>query len=285
MVAGSFSKAARYLRKNGISAFLSRARDKLVDPFVQYWYTDHLWEGKIFERMGNKSKIDGVMISLDNPYIATKNKGALWKGIYEAPERRLFYRYFPLDLPVIELGASVGVLACVTNSKLLNPKQHVVVEANPQLIPTLKQNRDLNGCQFKIVAGAVAYGTQQVTFYVDEKFTDGSLEHKTGVPITVSAYNVQFLAQSEGFDRFNLICDIEGAEIHLVQHEIDYLQAHTCWLLVEKHPKIVGAKPIEEMDARLRDGGFELVDTFHRVACYRNTQLDCGEAELLKGTK
>src|SRR5262249_47940482 len=124
----SFFKAARFLRENGIRLFLSKLLNKLTQPLIRYWYTDHMWEGKIVEWMGNKSGINGVTISLDNPFIATKNKGALWKGIYEEPERRLFFRHFPIDLPIIELGASIGVLACVTNRKLLNPELHIVVE-------------------------------------------------------------------------------------------------------------------------------------------------------------
>jgi FkbM family methyltransferase len=214
-----------------------------------------------------------VTINLESPYIATKNKGELWKGIYEKSERKLFFKYFPPDLPVIELGASIGVMACVTNKNLTQPDRHIVVEANPHLIPTLEKNREINGCQFKIVTAAVGYDAEQVTFYLDDKFTSGGLEHKTGTPITVPTCTVQSLTQDTDWDHFNVICDIEGTEVDLVQHEITYMQEHIGWFLVERHAKIVGATQIDAMDARLRDSGFELIERIRHVACYRNTRL------------
>ena len=42
------------------------------------------------------------------------------------------------DLPVVELGGSIGVVACVTNRLLKDRKAHLVVEANPLAIPHLE---------------------------------------------------------------------------------------------------------------------------------------------------
>jgi hypothetical protein len=40
---------------------------------------------------------------------------------YELPERHAVVRYLRRDLPVIELGGSMGVVACVTNKLLTDP--------------------------------------------------------------------------------------------------------------------------------------------------------------------
>ena len=58
----------------------------------------------------------------------------------------------------------MGVVACVTNRLLKNRTAHVVVEANPLVIPQLELNRTLNRCQFEIVNRAIAYGMESVTF-------------------------------------------------------------------------------------------------------------------------
>ncbi len=270
---GLLSKAIAVARHDGIRALLSKVAQFLIRPIQRYWYAEHYWEGKLVEWTGNKSRIENVVIDLDNPHIATQNKGALWKGIYEEPERRLFHRYFPLDMPVVELGASIGVVACITNRLLKDPQRHLVVEANPYLIPTLERNRTLNQCQFKIVNAAIAYDTDQVTFYLHDKFITGNLLQKADRSVTVPACSVQSLTEAEGLTCFNLICDIEGAEIALVQHEGDYLQQHVGWLLIDLHARIVGADQLKAMDEDLVARGFCVAGRFRRAVCYRNMTL------------
>jgi hypothetical protein len=44
---------------------------------------------------------------------------------------------------VLDLGGSVGGLACVVNDKMNDKENMVVVEANPNLINVLEMNRDI----------------------------------------------------------------------------------------------------------------------------------------------
>src|SRR5580698_4591709 len=88
----------------------------------------------------------------------------LFTNKYEAAERQAVARYLRRDIPVVELGGSMGVVACVTNRLLKDPAAHVVVEANPLVIPQLELNRALNRCQFEIVNRAIAYEMETVTF-------------------------------------------------------------------------------------------------------------------------
>src|ERR1700733_14422719 len=83
---------------------------------------------------------------------------------YELPERRAVLRYLRRDLPVVELGGSMGGGACTTNKLLRDPSAHVVVEANPLVIPQLELNRKLNGRGFEILNCAIAYGADSITF-------------------------------------------------------------------------------------------------------------------------
>jgi hypothetical protein len=80
------------------------------------------------------------------------------------------------DLPVIELGGALGVVACVTNKLLAQPSAHVVVEANPLAIPPLTVNKEANHCAFEIVNRAIAYGVDSVTFNPTVDIASNSIE-------------------------------------------------------------------------------------------------------------
>lgn len=263
------SKAARIARRDGLATLMSTAFRYVTGPVVSCWNQDHRWQGRIVELTGNRARVDGISISLDNPYISTELKSRFLKGRYELPERQLFHRYFPDDVPIIELGACIGVLSCITNRYLSSPERHVVVEANPHLLVALEQNRQTNRCHFRIVNRAVAYGSDQATFYLHEKFVGGSVQRKTDLPITVPACSLQTLAEDEGFEWFNLICDIEGGEVELVKQEMAYLREHVCLFLVEMHG-FIGKNQTKRTDARIRANGFELIERIQNSYCYRN---------------
>ena len=90
----------------------------------------------------------------------------LLNGDYELPERFAVKRYLRPSTPVVELGASLGVVSCAINRRLSNPERHVAVEANPAVLPILTGNRDLNGCRFEIVHAAAGAEGDVITFYI-----------------------------------------------------------------------------------------------------------------------
>jgi len=59
---------------------------------------------------------------------------------------------------VLELGGCLGVLSCTINKRLGDPTKHVVLEANPALIPYLRGNREINRAAF-IVTNSVVFGS------------------------------------------------------------------------------------------------------------------------------
>ena len=61
------------------------------------------------ELLGNKRRIDGALIDLSASVIPTHLKALFLKKTYEWPERRLVVRHFASDVPVIELGGSLGL--------------------------------------------------------------------------------------------------------------------------------------------------------------------------------
>jgi FkbM family methyltransferase len=178
---------------------------------------------------------------------------------YEAAERKAIAKYLRRNLPVIELGGSMGVVSCVTNKLLQRRSAHVVVEANPLAIPHLEHNRNLNGCHFEIVNKAIAYGVDSVTYRPSTSLLGNSITAEGDSPaVTVKAVRLEDLVREHGFDRFNLICDIEGLEFELVWHESEVLR-HVDVLIMETHARFIGADKCREMIARLKEIGFRMV--------------------------
>lgn len=239
--------------------------------------------GQLTERLGNKAQLGGITIRMDNPLIRMDIKGEIMLGWYEFLERQLIQRYLPKDEPVIELGASIGVVACEVNRTLTQPDQHVVVEANRDLIPTLEENRDMNHCKFNIMEGAIGYGSAYMLFFSNEGSLTGSVHRGSGKTMKVPTLTLQSIAEKAQFSYFNLICDIEGSELDLVDHEIDYLYDHVGWILMEVHHFAPGGKrEMNEAIKKLQNKGFEIVRKFHIYYCLRNRNHEnCGAKEHL----
>jgi len=187
-------------------------------------------------------------------------KLALLNKTYEDFERRAVLQYVRPELPVIELGACIGVVACITNKLLNNPADHVVVEANPNVLPHLNENRVANSCEFEILNAAIAYDRDSITFVPSMDFWGSSLEQKNGGdPVTVKTLRLRDVISAKNFKAFTLICDIEGYEYDLVRHEAEVLgKADT--IILETHARYIGEPKTSELLSTLKQMGFKTVN-------------------------
>jgi FkbM family methyltransferase len=243
---GIYKIARRRLRLYGRVAF-RRALD---------WRNDTA--GRIVERLGNRVRIAGLMFSVDSALIARSQKGEMLWGLHEREELNLVARSLRVDLPVVELGGAIGVIACLTNRKLADPDRHVVVEANPWIVPVLERNRDVNRCRFRVINKALAYDAETVELRVNPRFTASRVteDEGAGTAVSVATTSVRAIADAEGFDEFTLICDVEGAEAALVEREIDVLHRRVRLLIVEIHPQILGEDTVGRLVQKLQRAGF-----------------------------
>lgn len=211
--------------------------------------------GRVVELTGNQVRIEGCRFSVRHPAIPTWRKSLFLFDRYEIEERRALARVLDPELPVVEFGGSIGVVACITNRRLRHPGRHVVVEANRDLIPLLEQNRNRNGAGFTVLHRAVAYGTREVLFHQDE-FLSGRVRGAGGRTVQVPAVSLREIVDGFGFERCTLICDIEGEEIELVRRERDVLRERVATLVIEAHPAVTGAEAAQEMLRQLEDLDF-----------------------------
>lgn len=226
-------------------------------------------KAKIFAMGPNGvATLDGCKFELHN-IPNTRMKLDLLTGRYEQSERTAARQYIRPEWPVVELGACIGGVACMTNKLLRNPSAHVVVEANPRVIPLLESNRRDNHCSFKIVNAALAYETDTVTFSPWFDFWGNSIHHElaTGQPVTVPTVRLRRILDEEHFNSYALLCDIEGQEYELVMHEPDALRAAKI-VIMEIHPEVTGAEKVDALFGRMTDLGFETVQRSGDLAVF-----------------
>jgi FkbM family methyltransferase len=173
--------------------------------------------------------------------------GVMRIGAYEAGERYAIERFLPRHIPVIELGAGIGYISCLTNKRLEKPTRHVVVEANPAAIPWIERNKLQNQCRFSIVNAAISYGGPTASIGVDRDVLTSGLYHPETQSVNVPATSLRALLEDMQVQTCALICDIEGAEQDLINTEGAVLSERVKWLCLESHPDLYGSSGEQQL--------------------------------------
>jgi FkbM family methyltransferase len=259
---GRLGSAKRVFRTHGVAGMMSVLRLQYL-PETLRRRLDR-WYGQTIENRGNMIYVDGCPFSVDSPVISSESKGKFMFNQYEWPERQAIARFVDPGLPVVEFGGSIGVVSCLTNRKLSHPRRHVVVEANPALVPLLLKNRDRNNCKFEVLARIVAYNADHAAFYSNSS----NFVISTGTPLTVDedvdVYEVpttdlRSILDQYQFEACTLICDIEGGESELLRYEADVLKVRVRTLILEVHEWSLGKERVNEMFGELASLGFKEV--------------------------
>lgn len=242
-----FSTATRIFRKEGIGGIATTMLEQ-IDVRLKLYASRNV----------ESVLLDGCTFGLKG-IRGTRMKLALLKEDYEEFERRAVMQYADREHPVIELGGCIGAVACITNRVLKHPASHVVVEANPIVLPLLKENRIINQCSFEILHAAIAYGHNSVMFSPSRDLRASSLYvPDAGRPVAVRALQLRTIVSEKNYERFTLICDIEGHEYDLVLNEPDVLQKVST-LILEIHAGLIGKAKTDQMLQRLSELGFYVV--------------------------
>lgn len=279
---GALRRAARLYETHGLRGVVNAAllRIPLIGRTVRWWLGDHPWLGTWIERRGDIVRVDDCTFSLDAPGLSRALKSRFILGRYEKDERTVLLRFLDASLPVVELGGALGVIACLTNKRLARPEAHIVVEPNRDLLPVLQRNRELNRCRFTIRHGALAYGTKEVGFFAGEDLISARVGPRPGSTTVVPAFRLADLARDSGFALCSLICDIEGAEVQLVEEEGDFLARHVARIMMEVHPLVTGHEATERMLRRLVQLGFREVKKSGYVRVLARDGLEQGARSL-----
>lgn len=225
------------------------------------WFTHyvvHPFYGLLFDIRGGVFRADGCrfVIPKDMSTIGWRGAG-FGTGEYEADERQMMKQFVRPEDSVIELGACLGVVSCVTNQLLRDRSRHLVVEANPLLIPWLFRNRELNNSGF-IVEHCAVGKPPEVTFYIHPTaVVDGSSQRKSARGFRLPCRSLQEL--HERYGPFTaLIADVEGSEIDVLEHSREVLKTYRL-AVIEFHPSIIGEAKVTRCKEMLTHCGLRLV--------------------------
>lgn len=190
---------------------------------------------------------------------------------YERPERNLIRKNLRKTDRVLELGACVGVVSCMTNQLLGGGSgNHVVVEANPRLIPILEANKNRNSCGFKVEHCLVSK-TMDGSFFLQDFIVSGSANLLEGTEVKVPVLSYDELCEKHGFQPNVLVMDIEGGEVSFIS-ENEARLGDFRMLIIEMHPYIVGDGAIKACQAKLQEAGFRLEENDGLVETWINEQ-------------
>jgi FkbM family methyltransferase len=161
-------------------------------------------------------------------------------NLYESAEIRFVKKYWRNDMSTIELGSSVGVVSSYLGRRLSPSKKLICVEGNPELVPVLTDNveRNTQGAKVEIVNMAVHYDAPVISFEIGStnltsRVLSGSGEKATGV-VDVRSISLETLVRMVEEPFFQIVCDIEGAEVGLILNDGASLAA-CATLIIETH--------------------------------------------------
>ncbi len=169
-------------------------------------------------------------------------------------------KYLNKNAKVLELGGCIGFVSCYLNAKLSNRKNHVVLEANPNLIPYLEINKEDNQCEFNVVNKIISDNKENI-FYIGKSIHSSSIKN-----ISNEKYNIEGISIAELETEFKLkfdtlILDIEGAEYELFK-ETDFSKLHISTIIFELHDfnRVLTPKQVKVIKNSLTRYGYMLIE-------------------------
>ena len=157
---------------------------------------------------------------------------------------------------VLELGAGIGALSSVILSRK-QAKSWICMEANPDLLPLIRKNHNLNGLHgVEVINAALGHDRTQTSrdFYVTEDFWDGSLLRPDKFVEMKRVPGLHFGDMLAKYQPTFIICDIEGGEYDLFAGEADLSSVRKVCLETHSAPQ----DKLDRLDAFFRARGFAL---------------------------
>lgn len=230
--------------------------------------------------MRNQIPVRGVRLSTDHDRILPEIKAALFWGFYEKAEAELIQAHLDPHADVIELGGSLGAVGALVAHRLAPTSRLVSVEADPDLLSLLEWNLTANsqGTPVTVLHRLVDHTARDSIGYFQpsERTTTGQIATTPSAPGTVAVERatLQTIRRETGIDTFTLVCDIEGAELDLIEAGPSAFDGCTA-AFMEWHETSPAGRPIDRsaVEAALASMGFRFVEQRGDVAFYSRPTL------------
>jgi len=202
---------------------------------------------------------NGLTIHIPFDLTDFKFRGRFVLGTYEEEESRYLKKHLSPQAKVLELGSCLGYVSCLTNQLLADKSAHVVLEANPNLIPWIEKNKRENQCGFAI-ENSIISDKERNDFYIHHLIVGGSAKRKTPNKIEIKGETFDGLRKKYGVDFDTLIMDIEGGELELFRNYREGI-AEFDQIFMEVHPfaHILTQEEAQECEDILSSIGFTIL--------------------------
>lgn len=222
---------------------LGRFRGKIIIPV----------QGFIFDHLVRRFRADGCEFEIPRHLTSQAYRACFLGNSYEAEERELIRKFIRSDDSVLEIGACLGIVSCVTNKLLRDKQRHVVVEGNPLCIPVIERNREINQSGFLVENFALS-NQPEVTFYLHPDYiVGGTTQRESNRPVRVTGKSlVELNARYGPFSA--LVMDVEGSELEAFEVAEEILKKYRL-VIVELHPWAIGEEKTERCREILHRAG------------------------------
>lgn len=212
---------------------------------------------------------NGIKVPFVPRIITPKIERPMRNNRYEGGECATLRDILQAGDRVLELGAGIGLISSVA-ALVKGVESVTAVEANPELIPVIKETHRLNDISTVELLNGVVVASQQkrTPFYLRADFWASSMEpdsraykKKKHLP----CFNIHSLIKEK--NPTVIVCDIEGGEVGLFD-EADLSGVRA--IVLEFHPKVYGAETVEAITQNLETKGliFQRPDKPSSVRCF-----------------
>ena len=199
-----------------------------------------------------------------SPFLNPKRIKRINEAGYEGQEIKAALHLVKEGDIVLELGAGIGVVSGVIAHNC-KPKKIVSYEANPNLIPHIKELHKINKLtRVNSVRNKVLISDPNapatMPFFVHKSYLGSTLvgeaiNSANTVDIKVDKFNTVVKELNPNV----LVMDIEGGELDLLRHaDLSGFRS----IIIEYHPKIYGVAAMRECKNYLRQAGILPVQDF-----------------------
>jgi len=227
----------------------------------------------------------GIAVPFDPRIITPKIERPMRKGRYEGGECAALRMVLRSGDRVLELGAGLGLCSTVA-AQVEGVETVVAIEANPELLPLIRETHRLNGVVDKVDLRngvAVPTGGGEVPFYVRPDFWASSMEAGS------RGYSRVEILPALGLDRLLaelhptvIVCDIEGGELGLFD-KVDLAGVRN--LVLELHPKVYGTDGMARIGCALAAQGLYPAPDNKSESTVQVFERQSGIVEPAKGSK
>jgi len=220
----------------------------------------HLWKRKLKANRGICIS-RGVKLQTNHALVSDQVAYALYRDNYENAEYTLLNHLVRPDDTVLELGCGMGFIGLVCAQRLQTGRI-IGVEANPRLLPLIRENFELNGLEIELIHAAVSNrpGTVEICVSDDFRYSGIDLSEQYERVLVPGISLNQLLDQHKPT---LLVLDIEGMETSILNEEANLASVRS--IAVEVHANLTGDPAISQMLSVLNEKGFVL-DT--SVSCF-----------------